>query len=191
MKSGPFYHKIKEARPPGDFYTTPKSLIWVAEDIIKSEFPINEPILEPCFGDGAISDELEKYGYTVHKNDISCGKDYLASIFNEKYIITNPPFSLWNEFLIKAKKQCEKIMFIGRTNYFGTADRLKNGIWKNLKSVHHFNRYIDYRTPSRQDGQFHVAAMATAWFLFDMNFETNATLHFLDVQKYAKLGSLK
>lgn len=182
--------KTKDKRPEGDFYETPKSLVWIVENLIRSEFSSTETILEPCSGNGAISDELRKYGFTVKENDFfRGGNDYLSTSFSEKYIITNPPFSLWDDFVVKAKKECEKVMFIGKLNYFGTNSRLKKGIWNNLKSIHCFNRYVDYRTISREDGLFNVGAMASAWFLWDMDFIENPTIHFLDVQKYAKLGN--
>ena len=62
MNKGKAYanRKPKSERPKGDFYSTPKSLVWAAEDIIKYEFSIFDFILEPCAGHGAISKELEK-----------------------------------------------------------------------------------------------------------------------------------
>jgi hypothetical protein len=188
-----YAHKksIKE-RPKGDFYETPKSLVWVAKDIICSEFNSTISILEPCSGNGSIANELKKLGFHVVENDLfNQGVDYLTNEFTYKYIITNPPFSLWDEFATKAKSECEKVMLIGRLNYFGTASRLKNKIWENLKSVYCFNRYVDYRTPSREDGFFNVGAMATAWFLWDASFHELPTVQFLDIQKYAKLGNWK
>jgi hypothetical protein len=119
------------------------------------------------------------------------GLDYLLTSFDFAQIITNPPFNLWDDFVLKAKKETEKLLVIGRLNYFGTTSRFNNGIWNNLKSVHCFNRYIDYRTPLRNDGLFNVGAMATAWFLWDSNYEGTPELNFLDVQNYAKLGNIK
>jgi len=182
--------KQETDRPEGDFYATPKSLVWVAEDIIRREFSKDIPILEPCSGGGAISDELSKLGYTVATNDLfRGGKCYIAEPFTERYVITNPPFSLWDSFVTKAKSHAEKVMMIGRLNYLGTQSRHMSGIWNNLKAMYCFTRYVDYQTPPREDGMFHVGAMATAWFLWDMNYTGSAELHTLDVQKYAKLGN--
>ena len=108
-----------------------------------------------------------------------------------KYVITNPPFSLWDKFVVKAKSHCKKFMFIGRLNYFGTNNRFQSGLWKNLKAVYPFNRYVDYQTPYREDGLFHVGAMATAWFLWDMKYIGEPKIRVLDIQKYAKLGNFK
>ena len=183
--------KKKENRPTGDFYPTPKSLVWVIEDLIKQEFK-DKIIFEPCSGDNSIVEVLQDFNYQVEANDLyKGGLDYLATSFNFNQIITNPPFNLWDDFVLKAKKETEKLLVIGRLNYFGTTSRFNNGIWSNLKSVYCFNRYIDYRTPLRNDGLFNVGAMATAWFLWDSNYEGTPELNFLDVQNYAKLGNIK
>ena len=184
--------KKKINRPEGDFYPTPKSLLWVISDVIKQEFPISQTILEPASGNGAISNELKAMGYQVIENDLfNNGVDYLQTQFTNNYIITNPPFSLWDEFVVKAKQESKKVLMIGRLNYFGTNSRFTSGVWNNLKSVYCFNRYIDYRTPERNDGMFNVGAMATAWFLWDSEYTGNPQLHFVDVQDYAKLGNIK
>lgn len=150
----------------GDFYPTPKSLVWVIEDILRAEIPPGTSVLEPCAGEGAISDELIKMGYRVTTNDLyQGGYDYLTAACEATVIVTNPPFSKWDDFVVKAKKEAQKVMMIGRLNYFGTMARSRSGIWDTLKAVYCFNRYVDYRTPQREDGHFHVGAMATAWFL--------------------------
>jgi len=179
-------------RPKGDFYSTPKSLIWVAEDIIITEFNKDIPLLEPCYGVGAISEELEKLGFKVIKNDLyQGGIDYLTSDFKETQIITNPPFSLWDAFVNKAKEHTSKFMFIGRLNYLGTHSRNTSKIWEGLKHIYCFDRYVDYQTPYREDGNFHVGAMATAWFLWEEGYTDPSQLSILDVQKYATLGNFK
>lgn len=189
--------KRKEDRPEGDFYSTPKSLVWVASEVIAENFP-SAYILEPAEGDRAISEVLEQWKFQVIGNDLYNGRskynyDYLLKDFSRvaEYIITNPPFSLWDEFVAKAKTHCKKFMFIGRLNYFGTASRLKSGLWNNLKMIYPFNRYVDYRTPYREDGLFHVGAMATGWFLWDMEYTGKPMVEVLDVQEYAKLGTFK
>lgn len=184
--------KQKHQRPKGDFYSTPKSLIWVSKDMIEQELCYEQEVLDPCHGTGMMSSELKKIGFNVIENDLyRGGVDYLSTPFNYTQIMTNPPFSQWDEFVIKAKKEANKVIFIGRLNYFGTASRLLKGIWDELKSVYCFDRYVDYRTPDRDDGLFHVGAMATAWFVWEKGFSLSPSLHFLSVQDYAKLGNKK
>jgi hypothetical protein len=184
--------KQKKDRPIGDFYSTPKSLIWCIEHVIEQEFDKNKTILEPCFGEGAISNELRRMGFAVYENDLHKGGiDYLSKSFDQNQVITNPPFSMWDEFVVKAKKESDKVLMIGRLNYFGTNSRFNSDIWDNLKAVYCFNRYVDYRTETRQDGKFNVGAMATAWFLWDKNYLGKPELNFIDVQPYATLGNFK
>jgi hypothetical protein len=184
--------KKKQDRPEGDFYPTPKSLVWVAEEIIRAEFDTRVKTLEPCCGNGAISQELKAFGYKVCENDLHAGGvDYLTTAFPQTQVITNPPFSDWDAFVIKAKSEAEKVMMIGRLNYFGTNSRLVSGIWKGLKAVYCFDRYVDYRTPERLDGCFHVGAMATAWFIWERGYRRKPTLDVLSVQDFAKLGAYK
>jgi hypothetical protein len=179
-------------RPKGDFYATPRSLVWAAEQMILSEFSLSETVLDPCSGRGAISSELRKLGFRVVENDLFFGgDDYLRTSYTHQQVIANPPFSLWDAFVEKAKSESEKVLMIGRLNYFGTQSRLKNGLWHNLKAVYCFDRYVDYRTPERSDGMFHVGAMATAWFLWERDWRQPPMLHFTSVQKYASLGNLK
>lgn len=198
MKKGKAYaHKSGQRK--GDLYHTPKSLVWVAEDIIKREFSDN--ILEPSAGQSnfpiweALTCDFNIQTYCNDLFDPETGDDYLYSydeLFNTFFeVITNPPFSLWDEFVLKAKTHCNKFMFIGRLNYFGTQSRLKKGIWDNLKGIYPFSRYVDYQTPYRGDGLFHVGAMATAWFLWDMEYEGNIDFQILDVSKWAKLGAFR
>lgn len=188
-----YANKKSEAdRPEGDFYPTPRSLIWVAKDIIEAEFTKEEPVLEPCAGNGQISQELVKLGFIVSSNDLYRGGfDYLETPCSHKQVITNPPFSLWDEFVEKIKRETDKSLILGRLNYFGTNSRFESGIWKDLKAVYCFDRYVDYRTTERYDGLFHVGAMATAWFLWEKGWKEFPSLHFLSVQEYAKLGGRK
>lgn len=233
--------KKKENRPIGDFYSTPKSLVWVVEDIIDREFEKQKHILEPSCGRDnkePIVDVLYSWNYNLIINDLyhNCGGyNYIKKErWTENQIITNPPFSLWDEFVLKAKTHCKKFMFIGRLNYFGCSGRnisenncngckhyLKYGycakndkvvskvkdsqcvkteyeynfknsfIWKFLKGIYPFSRYVDYQTPYREDGLFHVGNMATAWFLWDMEYKGKIDFKVLDVQKYSKLGVYK
>lgn len=181
-------------RPIGDFYVTPKSLLWTVKEYIENTFPKDESILEPCSGNGAISTELQKWGYHVVTNDLHFGGvDYLQNnTFDEnKYVLTNPPFSLWDSFVEKAKAHSNVVMIIGRLNYLSTNSRLHSGIWEELQDILIFSRYVDYQTPYREDGNFHVGAMATGWFVWKKGYTGKPAISFVDVQKYATLGNFK
>lgn len=193
---GKAYAHRRANGPIGDFFSTPKSLVWVAEQIIVEEFTRESEILEPCSGLSAISEELTNLGYSIVENDLhlmDAGVDYLTAehLITYRQLITNPPFSLWNRFVARAKSHTDKLMVIGRMNYLGTHSRQATGIWTHLKAIYVFDRYVDYRTPYRTDGKFHVGALCTGWFLFDMAYNSLPTISVLDVQEFASLGAFR
>ena len=198
-----YFHKTpKKDRLLGDLYYTPKSLMFAARELIKEEFPKTSIILDPASGQDErkpIVESLRDMRYKVKECDLYdplSGVDYTkeenASLFKQFYCITNPPFSLWDQFVHVAKSHAKKFMFIGRLNYLSTQGRCESGIWNHLKLICPFTRYVDYRTPYRTDGFFHVGGMATAWFLWDMSYSGQPRIsEFINVRAWAKLGQYK
>lgn len=168
-----------------DLYHTPKSLIPLLLE--KEKF---KKIWEPAAGGMAIAQPLIDEGFNVITSDLTTGTNFLTFEPQEKRdIITNPPFFLFDDFVNRAKElKIRKFAFIGRLNYLGTVDRYNQGIFKGLKAIYPFNRYIDYQTPLRDDGLFHVGAMATAWFVWEYKYKGSTKMEQLDVQPWAKLG---
>lgn len=180
---------LKE-RPESDFYPTPKFL--TKKLLETSEFKYIKSILretsekekrkltilEPAYGEGAISQVLKENIEDVEiiEHDIQKdGVDFL-NYYPEKpidLIITNPPFSLFDEFVEKSKQISSIVIFIGKVNFFGAYQREKNGIWKNLKDVLIFNRQVDYRTGDRADGKFYCGNLVTGWFIWDNRWKEN------------------
>lgn len=196
--------KKENALREGDFYATPKSCVWCAEDLFHGIIPADAVITEPCSGDGAISSALVDIGYgSCVENDLY--KTERPNILHEDifmadldewatpYIVTNFPFSKWDDCVraFLAKKDLKALVTIGRLNYLSTQSRLEDGIWNHLKEVWIFSRYIDYRTENRLDGCFNVGAMATGWFYFVKGKAGAPVIRFVDVQKYACLGNVK
>lgn len=206
MKKGKSYacrnaeeNKLRE----GDLYPTPRSLVWCATDLFRSVIPAKATITEPCCAGGSITRALENLGYNSFiENDLYSNReditheDILQQNLDESYsdyVVTNFPFSKWDECVLAflCKKDLKALITIGRLNYLSTQSRLESPIWKHLKEVWCFSRYIDYRTPERIDGKFHVGAMATAWFYFTKEEVEAPVIKFVDVQKYAVLGNKK
>jgi hypothetical protein len=98
-----------------DCYPTPP---WVARALLDSPLapPLDKRILEPCCGDGYLAEQLFLAGYSVqgvevrndaverarmrgigvdHANYLSYFKRYDSC----RYIVTNPPWSIWDRFL--------------------------------------------------------------------------------------------
>lgn len=89
-------------RRKNDAYYTPS---WAVDELL-NHVSISCTVLEPCSGDGAISNRLIEHGLSVDTNDInpsvdaSTHLDYLSSAFSKRdWIVTNPPFSDAFEFL--------------------------------------------------------------------------------------------
>ncbi len=183
--------KLKD-RPKGDLYHTPRSLLWELQKVEAFQYHI----ADPSCGSKVIEQEFKEHG--VLSTDIDMGIDFFdRKAVGSIYIgegsdsIQNPPFSKWDDFVFRCKELgYRKIAILGRTNYFGCDGRSKSGIWDRLARVHIFNRYVDYQTPLRDDGLFHVGAMQTAWFIWELGHTGPWTGHIMDVQKYAKLGSI-
>lgn len=96
--------KSKLLRPKNDLYETPGCLV---EELINTGILDDcKTILEPSCGNYAITNVLLSHNKQVDSRDIMYGNDFLQEE-NHKYydaIVMNPPFTLWDNFLQKAKK---------------------------------------------------------------------------------------
>lgn len=188
----------KEDRPLMDSYSTPASLISCAEPVFRRFLYPRIPVLDPCCGESHVfRKELGRMGYDVVENDIIMpgGHDFLHPTSESMdawkschQIAMNPPFSRWDEFVFMAKSSAMTVIAIGRLNYLSTQSRLESDIWDGLCHIAVFSRYVDYQTPIRDDGQFHVGAMATGWFVWQRGYNGEPTVSFVDVDRYATLG---
>ncbi len=186
--------KSIDERPESDFYPTPGFL---TRKLMTLQDFKGLTILEPAFGSGAISNILSsEFGLSVIEHDLRMdGVDFLTykpSVLNEKFdmIITNPPFSLFDEFVMKSKELVKEFWLIGKTNFFAAHARNTSGLWKGLKEVYVFDRMVDYRHYYK-DGSFDCGMLVTGWFHFDMNYQGKATIEPLDVQDGVHRGETK
>lgn len=172
-----------------DLYHTPESLVYKLCE--KEKFCKN--IWEPACGDMAIVNPLKSLGYNVVSSDLESGSNFLTTPGPKKHdIITNPPFCIWDDFVERAKEvNPKKFAMIGKANYWGTVARDLNGLFYGLKTIYWFNRYVDYRTPRRKDGLFHVGAMCTGWFVWEKGFKGDSVNKRIDVNDYAVLGQYR
>lgn len=82
-----------------DFYPTPD---WCIKGLMKLlQLKEGDVLLEPCIADGQIGNHFPE-GHEKKWAEIRLGVDYLAAeeSFDADVIITNPPFSLFMEFII-------------------------------------------------------------------------------------------
>lgn len=175
--------KTLNKRPQADFYETPKCM---TEELIKTGVLDGvKTIWDPCCGKFAITDVLEKHGFTCFKNDIMYGDDYFENDYQKhECIVMNPPFMLFDKFVEKAKNEADLVCVIGKANYFGSHSRNINGLWKHLREVYFFDRQIAFDKPLRTDGKVECGMMITGWFIWDMNYNGKPTINVIDMNEY-------
>lgn len=188
-----YANRKKEAdRPENDFYPTPKCLTW---ELIKTgQLEGCKSILEPCCGQYAISRELENAGFEVTSRDIIYGNDFLLDDYSNEHfdcIVTNPPFSKFDDILRKAKSVADKVCIIGRVNYFGAHSRNESHLWEGLEYVYVFDRQVDYTSEFRDDGKVKCGCLVTCWMIFNRGYTGDPKLKIIDVQKYILKKSTK
>lgn len=118
-------HKRKAA----DFYPTPPEATAAIVDVLTARGSLlpNSHIIEPCCGNGAISKVLEARGHTVDSFDLredsgfgQGGVNYLEHTTKQRadWIITNPPFNLAKEFIIKALDDADSVAMLLKATYY-------------------------------------------------------------------------
>ncbi len=165
-----------------DLYQTPKCLTF---ELLKTGQLENiKTVLEPCCGKKAISSILKSEGFIVEERDLLYGNNFLKDEVEGKYdaIITNPPFSMYDDFVLKAKEyDVEKIIMIGRVNLFGSHSRTVKKIWENLSDVYVFDRQIVFSDNVENPK---AGCLVCGWFIWTKNYTDDPKLHFIDIDKY-------
>jgi len=172
-------------RQPQDYYATePAATDWLCQ--LET---FSNPILEPACGEGHISKQLIAHGYQVVSRDIEDrGYGEVADFlfFNEERwsgdIITNPPYSMAQEFVKKALEIIDKghkvAMFLKLTflEGKGRADLFKRNppirVWVSRS-----------RLKCAKNGDFDSmdgSATAYAWFIWEKGFQGNPEIHWFN-----------
>jgi len=182
----------KECRNKNDFYATPpNATISFLDTFHKKVGRFSESILEPSCGDGAISNILRNYNYNVHSTDLvdrgfcseSCGKDYdfLSQNYTNKIpiknfdIITNPPFNILTDYIIKATQIAHKrVAIFARLQILEGVARYEK-LYSNsdfpLAYVFQFVR----RIACNGNG-----LIAFAWFVFEKEYKGNPQIFWIN-----------
>lgn len=111
---------------PRELYPTPPEVV----DALLSKLTLRptDNFLEPCYGTGAIFDKVDLPASQKSFAEIGKGIDYLTTDFGiQDVIITNPPFSLTEEFIRKSISELAAggtMAYLQRVNYLGSKKRL-------------------------------------------------------------------
>lgn len=169
-------------RKKSDFYETPYSM---TEQLLR-EYIFPEPILEPAKGNGAIVKVLSDKGYLCEAYDVEV--DFLKETGKFPSIITNPPYSLAYEFILKAKEVAQEFFaFLLPLSYLHGQKRY-NTIWQDeefpLSDVCVFTRYPMLGEPLREDGKYHTGMMVYAWFIWHKGHYGPPNINWIDNNSY-------
>lgn len=106
-----------------DFYPTPRECVYALVDFL--EIPKDAEIWEPACGGGAIINALTDRGYlNLSGTDIQSGTDFLRfERPGTDWIITNPPFSLAEEFVRHAYDLKVPFAFLLKCQFWHSARR--------------------------------------------------------------------
>jgi hypothetical protein len=177
----------KNERADNDYYATnpesTKSLLNV--------FDIIYPALEPACGEGHISKLLDLSQTDsfdlIDRGFGKTGFDFLTSTYSPKYntIITNPPFSLFTEFVKKSLEISNRyVVFFGKLVAL-EGDKRASFLQKTpLKYIYVFKKRqtplingngIDQKTNKK----FNSNTMAFAWFIWDKEYTGEPIIRWL------------
>jgi len=98
--------------------------IYLCKQIVE-HFKPSGKILEPCCGEGNFLKVMESDWFEIDK-----GKDFMQAIGHWDWIITNPPYSKYRDFLNKSMQVADNIVFLQLINATFYKARLRD-IYKN------------------------------------------------------------
>lgn len=114
----------KNGRRKKDFYPTPPDVTEALLDFLG--MIRGTKIWEPACGDGAMTKVMCERGYNVIGTDIATGTDFLTcDPIKCDIIITNPPFSLADQFIRRANELGVSFAFLLKSQYWHAGKRLK------------------------------------------------------------------
>ena len=154
-----------------DLYQTPAC---ATRALLANERITHTPIWEPACGRGAIVQVLQTAGYSVIGTDLlSYGEPRPPIDFLFEHlpfigtIITNPPYSLADQFVRHALKICPRVMMLLRLAFLegqGRSDILDNA---GLIRVNVFRKRLPMMHREGWTGPKSSSATAFAWFVWD------------------------
>jgi hypothetical protein len=96
---------------------------WLADVVVSTVAP-SGVILEPCAGNGAFVRALTPYGRVV-TCEASEGNDFFWWSEQVDWVVTNPPWSNFRQFLIHAMRVAEHVVFLATVNHWWTRCRVR------------------------------------------------------------------
>ena len=178
---------VSRDRVQEDYYATPPESTQSLLDLEKFE----GNVLEPCCGEGHISEVLKENGFKVISTDLvdrgygEGVKDFLKDDF-QKYdnIITNPPYKYAKEFIEKGLEVTTgKVAMFCKIQLLEGVARRKMFKETPLKTVYVFTkRQNPWRngSPVDENGKKWASTMCFAWFVWEHGYKGEPTIKWID-----------
>lgn len=161
---------------PDDFQTPPIALNPLFPYLKK-----HWTIWECASGKGNLSKALKAKGYKVISTDIKKGKDFLTYAPKQfDCIVTNPPFSLKQEFLERAYQLNKPFCFLLPLTTLETKKR-QQLFKENGTEIILLDKRVNFETPTGKDNS---SWFATAWFCSGLGLKN--TLNFASLNGVVK-----
>lgn len=147
----------KSERKAYDVYETP---VWAVEALLKV-LPINPSLtyLEPCRASGRIYNFLPKGSLWA---EIREGVNYLETEFPKvDVVITNPPYSLAQEFVDKALGEADVVIMLLRVGFLESMKRWEWWQENPIRSLMVLSQRPSFTEDGKTDGSGY------AWFVWD------------------------
>ena len=113
-------------RNESDFYPTPPDVTYALLNFLKLSYQ-KTVIWEPACGEGHMLDQMKKMGYSAFGTDINTGTDFLTADAPRYFtwIITNPPFSLADQFVQRCFEYKRPFALLLKSQYWHAKKRLE------------------------------------------------------------------
>ena len=127
--------KVKGVRNKQDWYPSPEKLAPALMSLIN--FKDSDVLLEPAKGQKGNQPFYDAFPPANKKlwAEIDQGIDYFKNEFSADVVISNPPFNLAEEFIVKAIDELKHggmLVFLLRVNYLGSQKRY-DSLWQQEK----------------------------------------------------------
>jgi hypothetical protein len=172
-------------RKKSDFYETPYSITKHLLD--REDFHFNLKVCEPACGNNAIVKMLETKWEKNNITSYDIEKNFLNDEQQYDYIITNPPFSIAQDFIKHAKKLAKiKFAFLLPLSYLHGKkryDEVYTDKTYGLEKVYVFTRYPMLGDALRDDGKYRTGMMVYAWYIFTREYSASPKIEWIDNNK--------
>lgn len=115
-------------RIESDYYPTPPEATQALLNFLKLKKGTR--VWEPACGEGHMVNVMKENGLVVEKSDLIYGEDFLEIPAKEcDWIITNPPFSIADKFILRCREHQKPFSLLLKSQYWHAKKRL-NMFWE-------------------------------------------------------------